>query len=66
MIVVPFLHSRDIFGAVLIFVLGGVTIWDGIYKAVKEIKSGILVVGVGESVNVINNMCRDRERGEGM
>ena len=47
------------------FFVGGVTIWDGISKAAKEIKSRILVVGVGERVNVINNACRYGKRGEG-
>ena len=65
LIVVPFLHSREIFGVVLIFIFGVVTIWDGISKAVEEIKSGILVVGVSERMNAINNARRDGERGEG-
>ena len=65
LIVVPFLHSCEIFGVVLIFVVGGVTIWDGISKAAEEIKSGVLAVGVSECVNTINNACRDRERGDG-
>ena len=65
LIVVTFLHSCEIFGVVIIFVVGGVTIWDGISKAVEEIKSGVLVVGVGERVNAINNARRDGERGDG-
>ena len=65
LIVVTLLHSCENFGVVLIFVFGGVTIWDRISKAVKEIKSRILVVGVGECVKKINNARRDEERGEG-
>ena len=65
MLVVTFLHPCEIFGVVPIFVVGGVTIWDGISKAVEEIKSQILVVSVGERVNAINNARRYRERGEG-
>ena len=49
----------------IIFVVGGVTIWDGISKAVEEINIGILVVGVGERLKAINNACRDGERGKG-
>ena len=63
MIFVPLLHSCEIFGLVLVFVDGGVTICDGISKAVEEIKSGVLVVGVGERVIGINNARRDEERG---
>ena len=63
MFVVTLLHSCEKFGVVLIFVFGGVTIWDRISKAVKEIKSRILVVGVGECMNKINNARRDEERG---
>ena len=40
--------------------------WDGNSKAVKEIKSGILVVVVCERVNVIDKARWDRERGEDM
>ena len=39
--------------------------WDGISKAVEEIKSGILVVGVSERMNAINNARRDGDRGDG-
>ena len=60
MLIITFLHSCEIFGVVLIFCVRGVTIWDEISKAVKEIKSGILVFGVGEYVNAINNARRDR------
>ena len=66
LIVVTLLHSCEIVGVVLIFIFGVVTIWDGISKAVEEIKSRILVVGVGKRVNAINNARRDGERGEGM
>ena len=65
LIVIPFLHSCDIFGVVLIFVVRGVTIWDWISKAVEEVKSGILVFEVGKRVNAINNARRYGERGEG-
>ena len=65
LIVVPFFHSCEIFGVVLIFFVGGVTIWDGISKAVEEIKNGVLVVVVDERVNTINKARRDGERGEG-
>ena len=57
MIFVPLLHSCEIFGLVLVFVVGGVTICDGISKAVEEIKRGVLVVSVGECMNAINNAC---------
>ena len=60
-----FLHSCEIFGVVFIFVVGGVAIWDGISKSVKEIKSKILVVGVGERLYAVDNARRDGERGEG-
>ena len=65
LIFVTFLHSCEIFGVVLIFVVGGVTIWDGISKAVEEIRSRILVVGVSKRDNEISNVRPDRERGEG-
>ena len=65
MLIFTFLQSCEIFGVVLVLVVGGVTIWNGISEAVKEIKSRILVVGVGERVNAINNARRDGERGEG-
>ena len=44
LIVVTFLHFCEIFGVVIIFVVGGVTILDRIFKAVEEINSGILVL----------------------
>ena len=65
MLIVTSLHSCEIFGVVPIFVFGGVTMWDGISKAVEEIKSGILVVGVSERMNAINNARRDGDRGDG-
>ena len=64
MLVVTFLHPCEIFGVVPIFVVGGVTIWDGISKEVKEIKSRILVVDVGKRVNAIDNARRYGKRGE--
>ena len=63
--IVPFLHSCDIFRIILILVVGVVTIWDVISKAVEEIKSRILIVGVGKRVNAINNARQDGERDEG-
>ena len=59
--VVAFLHSYDIFGVVFIFAVGGVTIWDGITKVVKKIKSGILGVVVGEHVHAVDNMRQEGE-----
>ena len=65
LIVVPFLHYCELFGVVLIFVVGGVTVWDGISKAVEEIKIRVLFFSVGKRVNATNNERWDRERGEG-
>ena len=63
--VVVFLYSCEIFGVIFIVVVGGVDIWDGITKAVKKTKSGILVVSVDERVYAVDDVRRDRERGEG-
>ena len=64
--VVVFLYSCEIFGVIFIVVVGGVDIWDGITKAVKKTKSGILVVSVGERVYTVDNARQDGERGKGM
>ena len=65
MLIVALLHSCEIFGVVLIFVIGGVTIWDGISKAVEEIKSNILVFGIGKIVDAIDNAHWYGNRDEG-
>ena len=62
---VVFLHTFNISGVVFIVFVRGVAIWDGITKAVKKTKSGILVVSVGNPVHTVNNARRDRERGNG-
>ena len=63
--VVAFLNSYEISGVIFIVVVRGVAVWDGITKAVKKIKSGILVVSVIKRVYTVNNARQDRERGEG-
>ena len=63
--VVVFLHSCEIYGVIFIVVVGGVAIWDRITKAVKKIKSRILVISVGERVHAVNNARRDGERDKG-
>ena len=64
LLVVAFLQSCEISGVVSVVVFGGVAVWYGITKAVKKIKSGILVVSVGERMRAVDNACRDGERDE--
>ena len=64
-LVVAFLHSCNIFGVIFVVVFGGVAIWDGISKAIKKIKSRIMVVSVCKRVHAVDNARWYGERGKG-
>ena len=56
-IIFIFLHSYKTSDVVFIFVVISLAILDRITQAVKEVNSGILVVGVGKRVHAVNNVC---------
>ena len=64
-LIVAFLQYFKIFGVVFIVVVRVVAIWVGIPKAVKIIKSRILVFSVRNCVYAVDNARQDGDRGEG-
>ena len=57
-LVVVFLNSCNTSDAVFVVVVRGVTIWDRINQAVKNIKRRILVISVSKLVHAVDNACR--------
>ena len=63
-IVFDALHSWKTSSVVIVVVVRCVAIFNGVSQAVKEIESGILIIGFYELVDAVDDARRGRKRGK--